>query len=93
MATVNRSRIIDGPGKFDFMLSLFEGKQVYFTIKMEGVNGGPLRLKVQMNSIGIEDGSRESWLIEGYILEITDAWKHFKGYFQSRRRHGWIEFC
>lgn len=92
MTTANYYVITDGPGKFDLMLALFEGKHVQFKIQ-----GNPF-LKVQINSVGAEDGSRESWLIAGGILEdiagtpVEGGWRNFKGYFQIRRRQGWIEF-
>jgi len=91
-AADSRYQIVGGPGKFDLMLSLFEkGKQVTFTIDHEG----PVIFKVQINSIGAEDASRESWLIEGGIVEMAGAsvpWQSFKGYFETRWRRGWIEF-
>ncbi len=77
-------KIIDGPGKFDLMAALFDGKRVFFTIE-----GGD-KVEAQMNSVAIEDGSRESWLISGRIVG-SGSWQKFSGYFETRKRHGHLE--
>jgi len=77
-------KVIDGPGKFDLMCSLFDGKRVFFTVE------GGEKIEVQTNSVGIEDGSRESWLVSGNIVG-SGSWEKFSGYFETRRRQGHIE--
>ena len=78
-----QQQIIEGPSKYDLQAALFDGKRVRFTV--EGLG----QIEVQMNNVGIEDGSRESWLIEGYV--VLDNWKKFHGYYETRRRKGWLE--
>jgi len=98
MALEKQYTIVNGPGKFDLMSALFEkGRHVQFQVKPEKEHQNPW-LEVQINSVAAEDGSRESWLIEGGILGdifgalIEGGWQNFKGYYHSRDRHGWIKF-
>ena len=79
-------RIVAGPSKFDLMLALFEGKRVEFTF--EGMGKKP----VIVNQIGIEDGSRESWLVWGGIIIADKPLMPFSGYFQTVRRQGTAKF-
>jgi hypothetical protein len=80
--------VIDGPSKFDLMVSLFVGSnaagsqsEVYFTLE-DG-----FRVPVRINGIEREDGSGESWCITGYFGQVRAS-----GYFSTSRRHGYIEF-
>lgn len=96
-----QEELVNGPDKFELMLSLFEkGKKVEFMIKM--VNNDTNRLiQVMINSIQAEDGSRESWNIQGELIavrEVTSSkWlpvnpASFKGYYHSINRNGHIKF-
>jgi|AP95_1055475.scaffolds.fasta_scaffold206342_1 hypothetical protein len=75
--------ITEGPSKYDLQAALFDGKKVCFTV--EGLG----QIEVQMNNVGIEDGGRESWLIEGYAFLASQ--QKFHGYYETRRRKGWLE--
>lgn len=82
--------ITGGPSKFDLMVSLFEGnpkvrKTVSF--KLEG-----LRREIQVAITGVqqEDGSGESWNIEGWVMGEFRA--NVKAYYSSRSRSGHFRF-
>ncbi len=86
-----------GPSKFDLMLSLFEYKQVTFTI---GSAETP-KIKVVIQQIGVDtDCGDECWNLEGVVKrEIFDqppSWKertkdvHFTAWFDSNKRRGTI---
>ncbi len=99
--------LVKGPSKFDLMMALFDqkgngGKPHYVTFEAD--DGQKIAAKIQ--SVGIEDGSGESWIIEGVvmstrrptgrrpILDESDA-----GHFLSRRQQnktlpeGKVLFC
>ncbi len=95
MARNNRFSITNGPSKFDLMVALFDkNRGVEFTVKFDGFTN---RFDFTITGVRIEDGSRESWLIEGLYTEIEKPrgrevnWKGFRGYYDTRRRTGWIE--
>lgn len=85
-------RITSGPNKFDLMLSLFEGKHVT-------LNAGDKQLLVRFCSVGLEDGSNDSWLIGGYVIQ-PKADKpsppkrpiHFSGLFSTKKRAGKLTY-
>jgi len=81
-----RQDITEGPSKYDLQAALFDGKEVRFTVEELG------QVKVRIDDVGIEDGSRESWLIEGYIFPADQQnRKRFHGFYGTRQRNGWIE--
>lgn len=97
----NSACIVNGPSKWDLVTALFDGKQVEFTIKF---NDGITKaiIKVQVNSVEAEDGSRDSWNLKGGIVGLgqwsegksqtteTISWRNFKAYFSSKYRKGSI---
>lgn len=88
--------IVGGPGKFDIMVSLFEGNPenrhtVEFTLETTyGPNPLTTKLKVAVTGVQQEDGSGESWNISGWVSNGPRA--HFKCYYSSRNRHGNFSF-
>lgn len=78
--------IIDGPGKFDVMASLFEGKVVRFLLEKPNSRRS---IEARLNTVQAESGisDRHSWNIEG--VDLTDK-LNFKGYYASRARRGII---
>ncbi|KKU86509.1 MAG: hypothetical protein A2667_03455 [Candidatus Wildermuthbacteria bacterium RIFCSPHIGHO2_01_FULL_47_27] len=98
-----RGRIVNGPGKWDLMLALFEkGKQVDFTVEFKDGAGVKTIFRVKVHSIQAEDGSRESWNLAGEIVgqsnmlrdeyKLTEPekvdWRDFTAYYHSRNRSG-----
>lgn len=78
MAT--RVKIINGPGKFDLMVSLFDVKLVTFTLE------GVVPLKVIISSAStIEHLYRERWTIGGYLDASNQS---FKALYDTRTRTG-----
>ena len=75
-------RIVEGPSKFDLMLSIFQDKEVTFTL--EQVKD---LVKAHIQVIEREDGSNERWNLCGY----SDK-KKFKAYFSTHNRKGHLEF-
>lgn len=61
-------RIVNGPSKFELVISLFEGNPTprhTATFEIEAVGG--VQFKVAIYCISQEDGSGESWNFEGYL--------------------------
>lgn len=83
--------IVNGPGKFDLMLSLFDGtsmnpRTVAFTVNIDGEH---IAVRVAIQVVGREDGSGESWLFDGFR---TDGHHHdVRGYYDTRTRRGWMK--
>lgn len=98
MASLLNAKIIDGPSKFDLMLALFDRKSVNTRqVTFATENGRDLgqTLNAVINSVGVEDGSGESWILEGYFMSrlrgtMPPPPRHFKMYFHTGRRQGII---
>jgi len=92
MTTTKREGwILDAPGKFELMTALFvKGTRVEFTVRLDGVK--PTRVTVQINGVTAEDGSRQNWIIDGYIIpaDTEMPWDQFSGYYDTRTRKGHI---
>ena len=83
-------QITDGPSKFDLMCSLFDGKKVKITCNTfvsEKMKICP-KLDVVFSSIGVEDGSHDSWI--GEVIFLTYSGERRKFYYDTRRRTGCI---
>lgn len=80
MANIN-IQIINGPGKWDLMLSLFEARPVKFR-----VNGsaGTNDLYVRIDMLEREDGSNESWNFQCCHPKL-------KGHYSTKTRTGLIK--
>ncbi len=102
MFTFDTHSICDGPSKFDLSNALFDklpggrSRVLDFTTNSEKL----LRVCVVVNKVSTEDGSRESWIIDGYISKIiydgAELEKppgdkiHF--YYRTDKRSGWMKF-
>lgn len=104
MATAQQYPITSGPSKFELSISLFDRKPQARSVVFH--TNCPLAAEVQVTitSVQAEDGSGESWNIEGYVSSATLA----KGvrqpsyipennqrtfiYFRTDRRQGYIRF-
>lgn len=100
--TSTQLMVVEGPSKFDLMLSLFnKGQQVVFSI-LPSMHEDTKKIDCIISAIEKEDGSCDCWLIKGiYVgveniairksnIEIT-RWKKFTGFYNSRKRGGQIE--
>lgn len=86
------AKIIDGPSKWNLMLSLFDGdslhrRPVFFFTDAPAPNGLAPRVEVYINIIEREDGSGENWNFDGCLKDSTRV----KGFFSTSRRRGWLE--
>jgi len=91
-------RIVDGPSRWDLMLSLLDGdylhrREVYFRLGKEG-SALKLRLAVVINLLEREDGTGEKWLFQGNISGMNPFSRderRVKGYIDLTTRSGWLE--
>jgi len=86
-------QITDGPSKYDLMASLFDGKVVKITCDLSGqatkIKICP-KLEVVFIMVGMEDGSRESWIGEVNFCDPNYEHERRKFYYDTRRRTGHI---
>ena len=93
MATNTIYTIENGPSKFDFMQSLFDGKVIELTIKKYGnINkhiqtDSKNKVKARFFSVTTEDGSNESWITHIYVGKERI---HYTAYYSTRNRKGAI---
>lgn len=87
--TNKSKKIVNGPSKFDLMISLFSGsnasttrRTVTFVLEASGDESSVTAL---IESVEREDGSGESWNFEGSQL---GHW--VRGYYNSRSQTGTI---
>jgi hypothetical protein len=87
-----------GPSKFDLMLALFDRKSVN-TRKVEFQTGANKSYTASISMVRAEDGSGDSWIIEGHAAESVISQKRFpipnpgfefSGYFNTATRKGHI---
>jgi hypothetical protein len=80
--------IVNGPSKFDLMVSLFEGNpESRRTVKFVVEDGREANVAITM--IKQEDGSGESWMYEGDGNFLGGRIRfRMNGYFSSRARSG-----
>jgi len=74
-----RYEIVNGPGKFNLMLSVFNRNKVVFHLS----NGKGI--SVIVTGVEQEDGSCESWCISGYL----DGGR-FNGYYRTNKNKGFL---
>ena len=85
-----RLDIVDGPSKFDIMISLFDSNRRHRRTVPFSLRSLRLKLDVAITSVQQEDDSGESWNIEGWVTDGLTA--NVKGYYNSRRREGNFRF-
>jgi hypothetical protein len=83
--------IVNGPSKFDLMLSLFDGNKTPRRTVDFHLEGVKTRIQVAITEIQQEDGSGESWNFEGHT---QNPFMHFQvcGYFSTSGRTGTLNF-
>jgi hypothetical protein len=103
MTNKQQRQITAGPSReelFDALRLRHEGRTVTVTVDNTVRTAGdprksltmklPLTLEVGVDSIGIEDGSGNSWLLGVYDKDGKLGSKRLEGYFNTTRREGWI---
>lgn len=81
--------IVNGPAQFDLSTSLLGNQFVEITTQPQ-TGGMKITRKVKFMGLLPEDGSGHKWLI--YLYDKTFQ-KKFHGYYDHKRRTGWIEEC
>lgn len=82
--------IIDGPSKFDLMVSLFDGttesqKVLVFRLDNQRI------LNIRITSLQREDGSGENWIFQGFTNHYPRPYaeeQHVNGFFSTQNRKG-----
>jgi hypothetical protein len=82
--------IVSGPSKFDIMMALFDWsikkpRLVKFDHQCRRES-----LTVSITSVMAEDGSGESWIVEGNVSD--EKLTHYKAYYRTDTRRGWIKY-
>ncbi len=75
--------ITGGPGKFDLMLALFEGQEIFLNLE-NGITG----YRVRISSIQREDGSSQSWNLKGWVVDSPS--QTFHAYYSTKGNHGFL---
>ncbi len=84
--------IVNGPSKFDFMVSLFEGNHRPRRTVNFRLAGFTEEVPVAITAVQQEDGSGESWNWEGNLHLSTAKSYQVKGYFGTKGRCGHFHF-
>jgi len=88
---MERRELIDGPSKWDLMLSLFDDtlRRVTFVCNIGDDSSGnySASLGVLISAVEREDGSGESWNFKG----VDNAHRFVRGYFSTKSRRGCVE--
>jgi len=87
--------IVNGPSKFDLMLSLFDGNKeprrtVQFRVRSE-TGRMEINHEVAVTLVQQEDGSGESWNFQGLTWGQSISHR-VRGYYSSKRRTGTFNF-
>jgi hypothetical protein len=82
-----QQKIVNGPGKWDLMLALFHGCSSDPNLVLVTLESGEL-LQLRINEVSREDGSGESWNLEGFTARGMGTEDHFSAYFNTRDRRG-----
>jgi hypothetical protein len=88
MSNSKSVEIVGGPSKYDLMVSLFTITPARVSVVFRTKNHGDFTACI--NGARWEDGSGESWIIEGYSVHTAGA--RFTGYFSTKDRRGHIKF-
>lgn len=105
MSSAQQQTIVDGPSKWDLIMS-FADRQIVNTRKVRIRTEEGRHYELVLNSLAHEDGSGESFLIRGYSHEVDkdvpagriaargsvpNPTRGFSGYFHTKTRKGWIK--
>jgi len=87
-----RIDIVNGPNKWDLMLSLFDNSTSRPRIPEFHLKSGRV-FRLLVNEVGRESGSGDNWLISGFIvLDDGSCGLGFNGYYSTKDRDGWLEW-
>jgi hypothetical protein len=88
--TAQQFRVVGGPNKFDLMEALFCGDMTTRHLVNFAVEGQKEPIAVLINSVEREDGSGESWNLQGYVSrhDKTFGGRVGKMHFSTQTRRG-----
>jgi hypothetical protein len=95
MASQNNVRsfhIVNGPSKFDLMVSLFEGNPKHRRTVSFALEGIREEMQVGITAVEQESGGGESWNWQGNLHNDKGARYRVKGYFGTKGRTGHFNF-
>lgn len=83
--------IVDGPSKFDLMTALFVWKPTRPWVTFRLADGR--RVQASIVAVSAEDGSGESWNLEGNLAvsEPGGPSRRFRAYLRTSNRTGWMQ--
>lgn len=87
-------QITDGPGKWDLMIALFyrpEGDNRQDHLLTFTLETGE-KITVLLRKVEMEDGSHDSWILNGHIIRGDGNYEKIDFYYTSKRRTGvWMK--
>ena len=104
MTSTSQRELVAGPSReelFDALRLRHEGRKVTFTLAPQNITGrtlaegrkfvpGNLAFHVQVNEVGIEDGSGNNWLFKLYDEHAVLGTMYLEGYINITTRKGWV---
>lgn len=94
MTQTQKLNIVDGPGKFELMLSLFEFKPINFTVQSKenkgSINGREL-LIARIIILKAKESTRKEWFIEGLLGDCREGCEGFEAYYNLWKNQGWLK--
>lgn len=91
-AVMARLKIVEGPGKYNFVLSGCEpGKNITLTLMRE--NGTRFKVVLYVRSFEKEDGGCEKYNISGHHIGTTLRYNAFLDLTKSQGNYGWFEYA
>ena len=79
--------IVNGPSKWDIILSLFDGDSTHRKSIEFGLALTKERISLIINGLERESGNGESWNFTGHWLDCKEK---VYGYYSTRTRNGWL---
>lgn len=91
-SSIGRYDVLNGPGKDDLKASVFDRKVVTFQIRKSKTSEVSTEITVIVLGVQQEDGSCESWIIQGYVTDGSMKAVHFnRGYYSTKNRRGYMD--
>ena len=93
----SKYRIINGPAKFDLVISIFHGdSRRRNTVSFHLDEAGPgITLRVFIDGINREDDSGDKWILRGRIFRGVElppfGYPRFEASFSTQDRKGWMK--
>lgn len=86
--------IMEGPGKFEMMVSLFDKKEVELSTIPRNLKGNlniTEKRTVVFVAVEREDGTHDKWIFKATQLFKNQQSKDLIGFYDAKRRKGWLQ--